>query len=361
MIGTLEDVYSELNKPTSALSKKYMYSHKLKTKGKTIKMSLGRIWFNVIMPEKYALVNEPVTKSMTSKIINELLDQFGPEVTADTVTSLNREAFKLHNFEPITFNDSDFILPPAIEKLKKERLEGEKDPIEFDKQLNFVAAEFIKILKKEDSALYKFIASGAKGKPIDMAVLLIARGSAVDIEGNISVPTANSINDGFTLNEFYDNANQARNGLYIRSIGAAEPGALARDIAYANSNIKLTATNDCKTRKHFKLEVTDKISKVIIGRFYVENNKLVEITPDNVKSLIGKTIKMRSPLYCIEPKGICHVCYGTLADNLDQVHIGLAASSVLNQIGLNAFTMKQRHSSSVVNFDETDLLKDLIR
>jgi len=361
MFSTLKDVYEELKKPTSKLSKKYPYSDKIKTKDKMVKLSLGRIWFNIIMPDKYELVDEPVTKQLMNKVTSDLLDKYGPEVTAETMTLLNKEAFKLHSFEPVTFSEDDFILPDEIVKMKKKRLEGEKDPIKFNEQLNIIAERLIEILKKKNSALYKFIASGAKGKAIDMAVLIIARGSAVDMEGGVSVPTSNSINDGFTLKEFYENANVARNGLFIRSIGSAEPGALARDVAYANSNIMLSKTKDCGTKKYLELNITKELSKSLIGRFYLAKTKLIEITKDNVDSIIGKVIKVRSPLYCIDKKGICHICYGTMGENLEQTHIGLLAASTLNTQGLNAFAMKARHSSGVKQFKETDLLKDLVR
>jgi len=361
MFSNIEDVYQELKKDRVTLSKIYTYSDRIKTSGKTMKMSLGRIWFNLIMPPKYKLVNEPVTRKIISKITNDILKEFGAEVTAETMEVLSREAFKLHTFEPITFSDEDFILPDNIAKMKKDRLESESDPIKFSEQLEIIAQEYLKELKKADSALYKFIASGAKGKPIDMAILLIARGSAVDMEGNISKPTANSVTDGFNLREFYEGGDQARAGLYTRSIGASEPGALARDIAYANSNIMLSKTKDCKTRKQLELQITDQIANSIVGRKYISGSKILTITTENVKSLIGKSIKMRSPLYCIEPKGICQTCYGNMGENLDQTHIGLLAASTLNTQGLNAFAMKQRHQSTVTSFKETDLLRDLIR
>jgi len=361
MFSTVDDIYTELKKPNVRLSKKYTYSDKIKTDGKTVKMSLGRIWFNLIMPEKYPLVDNPVTRSVTSKIIKDILDTLGPEVTTDTVTDLNREAFKLHSFEPVTFSENDFILPDEIVKMKAKRLDNEKDPIRFNEELNIIADRYVELLKKKNSALYKFIASGAKGKPIDMAILIIARGSTVDMEGNVSAPTPNSINDGFTLKEFYENANQARNGLYIRSIGAAEPGALARDIAYANSNIMLSKTTDCKVKRYLDILITKDISKSIIGRYYLNKSKITEITADMIDGLVGTTIKLRSPLYCTDAKGLCHTCYGNMGEKLNQDHIGLLAASTLNTQGLNAFTMKARHSSSVVQFKETDLLKDLIR
>jgi len=361
MFSTVKDIYDELKKPTSSLNKKYTYSDAVKTKNKTIKMSLGRIWFNILMPKEYPLVDEPVTNKVTSRIISDLLDKFGPEVTSETVTDLNREAFKLHSFEPVTFSDEDFVLPDEIVKMKAKRLDNEKDPIKFNDELNNIAERYIEILKKKKSSLYKFIASGAKGKPIDMAVLIIARGSTVDMEGNVSAPTANSINDGFTLKEFYENANQARNGLYIRSIGSAEPGALARDIAYANSNIMLSKTTDCKVKRYLQITVTKDLAASLIGRYYLNKSKVEVITKDNTKGLVGTDIKLRSPLYCTDKKGICQTCYGTMGSNLNQDHIGLLAASTLNTQGLNAFAMKARHSSSVVQFTETDLLKDLVR
>lgn len=355
MFSTLDQVYDELKKDGVSVSKKYTYSHKIKTKNKTIRMSLGRIWFNLILPDDYKLIDEPVTKGAIKNILNDMLNKYSTEVVADVASTLNKEAFKMQTIQPTTFTDDDFILPDSIRKLKEDRLVGVTDPLKFQENLKFIANEYLKYLKKNKSSLYTFIVSGAKGSPIDMAILIVAKGSTVDIEGNISTPTTNSINDGFTLKEFYQNANEARSGLYTRSIGSSEPGALSRDIVYANSNIKL-GEKDCKTRNYFEIKINDTLAKTLVGRWYLKGSGLVEIK--DPKDVIGKTIKLRSPLYCKSKSGVCQTCFGSGSEKLNTRNVGVMAGALINTEGLNSYSMKARHNSSNVQAIKADYVKD---
>jgi hypothetical protein len=58
-----------------------------------------------------------------------------------------------------------------------------------------------------------------KYTPMDLGVLLFAKGPMVDIEGNITKPTLSSVNGGFDLESWYASANQSRNVLFVRSMG----------------------------------------------------------------------------------------------------------------------------------------------
>jgi len=358
MLTNLDDVYEELKKPEVTSSTKYMYSSE-KTNNKNKKMSIGRIWFNMVLGDSYELVNEPVTKKLTNKIIMDILNKFGPEKASEILGRLNDEAFKIQTLIPVSFKASDFILPDFIEKMKDDMLRNEKDPVKFQQKLETIADKYLEYLKEEHSGLYDIVESGAKGGPIDIAVLLIAKGSSSDFDGKLTVPTANSINDGFTLDEFYENSVDARNKLFIRSVGSAVPGDVSRITAFANSDVKLSKKIDCGTKKTISIEVDDKLAPRLKHRYYVFRNrpKLISDTSD----IIGKTINLRSPLYCIAKDGICETCYGKSAEVKDIKTIGLTASSVIGTAILNGFAMKSRHLSSSVNFSNTDFVKDLIQ
>jgi len=58
-------------------------------------------------------------------------------------------------------------------------------------------------------------------------------------------------------------------------------------------------------------------------RYIVENDKLVCLTPDIISNYIGKTVRMRSPMYCIDKKCICNKCAGDNFYKLDKKNIGL--------------------------------------
>ena len=74
--------------------------------------------------------------------------------------------------------------------------------------------------------------------------------------------------------------------------------ALSRRVIMANSHILLDDSKpDCGTTKYFKLQVDEKIAKIIKDRYMVTSSGSVKLIKDP-SLLIGKTINLRSPLYC---------------------------------------------------------------
>ena len=119
------------------------------------------------------------------------------------------------------------------------------------------------------------------------------------------------------------------------------PGALSRDVVYANANV-LLEKGDCKTKRYLNLFISDNMIDKVIGRFYLnpKTNKLEEIKPGH--TLLNKTIKIRSPLHCVSKKGVCSVCYGKLGDKLDTKHVGVLTGSIVNELLLGGVAMKTR-------------------
>ena len=66
LIKTLDDCYNELKKDSVTLESKYHFFYK----NKTIYTTLGRIWFNILLPDNYPeFVDKPVDKKELEKII----------------------------------------------------------------------------------------------------------------------------------------------------------------------------------------------------------------------------------------------------------------------------------------------------
>jgi DNA-directed RNA polymerase subunit beta' len=178
------------------------------------------------------------------------------------------------------------------------------------------------------------------------------------LESTITESITSSLNEGYSPEEYFDAASGARRAYFIRSRGTAEPGTLARGTTYANSNLKINK-EDCNTKKYFNLQVTSKNAKTLHGRYYLnEKTNKVELLKDPEK-FIGKTIQLRSPLYCKDKKGICKTCYGQLGEKLNTKYVGLIAGEVVNDAG-QAFTMSQRHKSTNVSIKEVDFTKDIL-
>ena len=62
-----------------------------------------------------------------------------------------------------------------------------------------------------------------------------------------------------------------------------------------------------------------------------------------MKSYMGKTVQMRSPLYCVNPK-LCNCCAGDIFYKMGIENVGLITAQISSDI-LNA-SMKKFHDSN---------------
>lgn len=226
IISNTEDVYN-LIAAGNKLTKKFSYYHNFKTGGKTINLTLGRIWFNMLLPEDYPLVNDVINKKTMDKIIIELYHKYGTEETSNCISKLQTEAFKLASISPNTFTIDTFI--PPVEWIKKkeefQKISDKLEPLEFKKEAEKLTKELLAHFDEFEFRANNIMSSGAKGNPIsDWGALLTAKGYVMDIEGNLLGPITTSLNDGYGKVEYYHAASEARKNFYIRSALSAHPG-----------------------------------------------------------------------------------------------------------------------------------------
>lgn len=355
-ISSIEDVY-ELLKQGHSLEEKFQFIHHQKTKSKALNLSLGRIWFNLLLPDDFELINEPIDKPKLSKILKKISEKYDLEKAAEYISKIQEEAFRLSTICPNSFTADSIELPEDIIK-EREELDKKIDkltPEEYEKELDKLNEKLLDYLKEKNIPIENVLLGKVKGDRKGMwKTLLLAKGYIVDIEDNVLGPINKGISEGLNPKEYYLAAKEARRLYYYKTVAVRDPGYLSRQITMANAHIQI-GSKDCKTRKYFELYVTDKLAGRIIGRYYKDGNKLVKIeSPDQV---VNKTIKLRSPLYCQEPdNNICQICYGELATKIDTKNIGILAGGAVNNVVVNAM-MKLKHASSQikvkkVNFPE---------
>ena len=79
------------------------------------------------------------------------------------------------------------------------------------------------------------------------------------------------------------------------------------------ASIRRLYPGDCGTPHRVPFYVHDDNHKYIVGKFYDFHGELREVTKENSKELVGKTIRLRSSLVCRHTDGICHTCMGRMA------------------------------------------------
>ena len=107
--------------------------------------------------------------------------------------------------------------------------------------------------------------------------------------------------------------------------------------------------SDCGTVKGLTMVIPKNKTEDYLYRYIIEDGKLICLTPDVIKKYIGKTVTMRSPMYCIAKDCICSKCAGEDFYKLGKKAIGLTATKVATTC--SRLNMKKFHENLVKTRD----------
>ena len=101
--------------------------------------------------------------------------------------------------------------------------------------------------------------------------------------------------------------------------------------------------SDCGSKGYLTITLPQKGYDDFIYRYIIEGDKLICLTPEVITKYIGKTVKMRSPMYCIgygKEKHLCNKCAGDFYYMLGKKNIGLVCSrpaETTKRLGMKKF------------------------
>jgi hypothetical protein len=101
-----------------------------------------------------------------------------------------------------------------------------------------------------------------------------------------------------------------------------------------NQAVKLDEKgSDCGSKAYREVTVTKKNKGKLLKRYWLNGNKLQLLNKEDLDKLVGKTIKIRSPLYCCASGGkICNKCAGELPYLLGTKNVGLTSSAIGSEL-----------------------------
>ena len=118
------------------------------------------------------------------------------------------------------------------------------------------------------------------------------------------------ITDGWKPDHIPAIINNLRDGSYSRGAQTALGGEQTKFLYRIFQNSRIVE-DDCGTKRGMRVLMTEELAERYISNNYLEQGKTIEITKENAKSLIGKTIEIRYPTYCITPNAnYCAACMG---------------------------------------------------
>ncbi len=304
------------------------YKEIISYKGKKISKNLKI--FNDCLPETYKVIDYPLKKKELIYILDEINQSYPNDVVAKTLDNI-----KAIGFIYSTLYGSSMSLDRCYVDITKEvRDEIYKDG-DIRTQIERISSKEIENIITDKFQYSYLLKSGARGTWDQARQIILSRGFISNSQGHIlPYPIKNSLMEGLTPKEFFYSTYGCRKGLLDVADNTAESGHLSRKLIFACANLLIDLEeSDCGVTEDESLKVIvyDK-NKVfqLIGKWYYENGNEVLITKNNCLDLIGKSIKVRSPIYCKNDK-ICSKCYGEMYKKLNSRFAGIIAAQAMGE------------------------------
>lgn len=314
----------------------------------------------------------PFSKKNIKYIIKELSNKYSDRAFMWYYYILYYIGFYFSTIKPSAFTPESLELPKEFETRKKQLINDLKtkaiNEIKFQSEITQLSKDVVKYLQDKKVPLMDFITSGAKGEIGNIQDILVGVGLSINSKGEIIDVIENSLSEGLTQTQFFNNSSQAIQTLYAKSSETAKPGYLGRKLETLTEGVKLSQLKDCNSKEYLEIEIKSQdILDALENRNYLSNSSSLNSSSlkkvdSSDKTLIGKKIKLRSPLFCKATDGICATCYDEVFIKDMELHpgsnIGLIASTGL--IGdLVNLTLKGSHIGISLNQEEINFIDDL--
>ena len=375
----------------------------------------GRMKVASVLPKDHNVPFDVVNTLLRKKTIQGLIDtvyrhcgQKKTVIFADHIMELGfREACKAG----ISFGKDDMVIPETkagiVEETRAQVSEYEQQYAEglitrgekynkvvdaWAKCTDRVAEEMMKEISTtkfdpetkrqlEPNSVYMMSHSGARGSPTQMRQLAAMRGLMAKPSGEIiETPIVSNFKEGLTVLEYFNSTHGARKGLADTALKTANSGYLTRRLVDVAQDC-IVKEADCGTDKGITLgaivdsgEIVLSLSERLLGR-----TTLVDIIdPDSGEVMVPagvqldenqaeavekagiQKVKVRSPLTCETPIGVCAACYGRDLARGEPVNVGEAIGVIAAQsIGEpgTQLTMRTFHVGGTAQVGDTSLIE----
>jgi DNA-directed RNA polymerase subunit beta' len=369
----------------------------------SIETTVGRCIFNDILPACMPFYNASMSQKKLSQVISDCFEFAGSAETVDLLDRIKDLGFKYATLAGLSFGLNDLKIP-----VKKAEIIGETEKRVSRIQKNYndgvltdrerynqvidawtnarvaVTNEMIRSLKedtKEDGSpylnpIYLMSDSGARGSIDQIQQLAGMRALMAKPSGEIiETPIKSNFREGLTVLEYFSSTHGARKGLADTALKTANSGYLTRKLIDVAQNV-IVIERDCQTLQGITKSTISRgesdetrnvpLSQLIIGRTARDNirNPITDemvvhenetITPDaaaKIEALGLDAIRVRSPLTCDSPFGICAKCYGWDMSSGRLVEegtaVGIIAAQSIGEPGTQ-LTLRTFHTGGVAS------------
>jgi DNA-directed RNA polymerase subunit beta' len=332
----------------------------------------------------YDLANRIMTKKEISNLIDTVYRHCGSKATVIFADHIMQLGFGHACKSGISFGKDDMLVPGSKEK----HVSDTKNEVKhFEEQYSDglitqgerynkvvdswaqctdrIAHDMMKVISGESpespleengqkrlNSIYMMAHSGARGSAAQIKQLAGMRGLMAKPNGDIiETPILSNFKEGLTVLEYFNSTHGARKGLADTALKTANSGYLTRRLVDVSQDCIITM-DDCGTSEGIVArpivesgEVSVPLAERILGRTTINDvyHPVTEeiivkssdvINEDMVEKIDAagiESIKIRSPLTCVNKNGICAKCYGRDLATGDLVSVGEAVGVVAAQ------------------------------
>jgi DNA-directed RNA polymerase subunit beta' len=363
---------------------------RLHVKGELRTTTLGRVFFNEILPEDFAFDNNVQTKKQLKKVLARIFNAYGAEETAKTADRMKGLAFRFATVAAVSTGKEDYLHFDEINEFiaegdaKTALISDQYDQglITEDERYNLTVGAWRTVdnqittflqdqLKSMDTSISVMVNSGARGDISNVKLASAMIGIQVDATNReIELPIRSSFKEGLSSLEAFVATRGARKGLIDTALKTADSGYLTRRLVDVSQDV-FTVEDESGDDDGYAIYRSESAETMIdfgnrlFGRYSAEDiaghvTKDQLITRDIADAIEAdssiESVKIQSVLSTKNLRGIPRKSYGIdmatghLVDNAQPV--GVIAAQSVGEPGTQ-LTLRTFHNSGVAGGDIT--------
>ncbi len=226
-------------------------------KGEIRNTTLGRVFFNEILPENYPYDNNIQSKKQLKKVLANIFEQYGAEETAKTADRMKGLAFRFATVAAVSTGKEDYLhfdeiaefIAEGDEKTTLISEQFDQGLVTDDERYNLTVAAWRNVdrkvtdflqdkLKTMDTSISVMVNSGARGDISNVKLASAMIGIMVDATNReIELPIRSSFKAGLSSLEAFVATRGARKGLIDTALKTADSGYLTRRLVDVSQDV----------------------------------------------------------------------------------------------------------------------------
>ena len=340
---------------------------------------VGRMILNDMLPDGMNYYNLSLDKKGLRRLVDDCYRQKGRTHTVGLLDGIKSMGFHYATLSGMSFAASFLTVPEEKTKIIADSekkiadlhrswrrgmiTSGQRQNMVIDlwndtiDKVTAALSEELKKIRYDEGVpflnpVYVMATSGARGSMSQIRQLAGMRGLMAKPSGEIlETPIRASFAEGLSVFEYFSSTHGARKGLADTALKTADSGYLTRRLVEVAQDVVITI-DDCMTRNGITKEAVfqgeeklvtladnivrrvarDNILDPITDEVVLRENEM--ITPAmalQLEDMSISRIRVRSPLTCEAPNGICAKCYGADLSMGKEVELGMASGIVAAQ------------------------------